>query len=616
MGEVAFIDPKSGRWCKTNIDTTLSMEYLWIDQICYFNSDTAIVSGNIKNKDKRRFICRTTNGGKNWTPVETAAELYIADAAYLDNGEAWLCAPGSAIAYTKDFGVTWSSLPLPTQKESFQKICFNYKLEGIIGSLWNVLAYTPDNCKTWITLPTPLNQGKYRRLSLDRPEFNRVAIFNDYLLVSQEKLVFYSKKDTINWIPLPGFTDFYTDAANSALFFKRLNGTFTKYDSHLQPICSFENIGKYEAAICRNGSLFTMREDKITQINRDNKLIVSPMYTNINEAGVEPSPRMFDIKGGRTYNSVGNKIYIYDRYGNIKTCTLPFITDSGYLSMKDTGTVLFSRNDDSLFFYTIANKKVQRTTNKKMLERFCAKGIKTIVFSSGADRAHHHVYSSDTMVYELRNDRFVLARKVHEGQMFVNLRNEPGEIDNKVVDEFVKTIPAIYKKQATIDDLGFTSEEYDSCRKNILAFQKYIEGNPVLPSYHEYEGEEEGTFRFFVNNLDFDKLIALVDSVKAIKPDVISKYFYSSQYYKNNNSLQFVLVNNNNEELEIKASNSSYYTPYCFPWYISLNGSHMPNRTIEINRFLKAIYPEFLVRAGKVRILQFLVKQLYIDKNY
>lgn len=554
-GEIAYLDSPKALWSKTNIDTGHIMSKLYIDQICYFNADTAIVSGFIENNNKTSFICQTLDGGKNWKPINNGMGG-ARDAAYLDNGEAWLGDPGTGIAYTTDYGQTWSSLAYPVNTEAFNKMFFNYKREGIIGSLWNVLAYTRDNCKTWVYLPTPLNQGKYRKIALGaRPQFNRVAIFNDYFLVSQENMVFYSKTDTVNWIQIPGYTDFYTDAVNSALFLERSKGKFTKYDNRLQPTWSFESIRNYDAAICRNGSLFILGENKLLQVNSANQLTVSPLYTYSRWAlELQPQPIRNDFTG----------------------------------------------------------------INNSDLKQFCDKGIKTIIFSIGVEKYHGHVHHSDTAVYELKGDRFVLARKVHKGQAIVDLQDNAVEIDKQVVDRFVKIIPAIHqKRQVTIDDLGFTQSAYDSCKQNILAFKTYIDGKPDV--FKEGEEEKEGTFRFYVNNLDFNKLIELTDSVKTIDPAIINDYFktddtyYGDEFGLSGNSTRFVLVNENNEVLRFEATINRDSAPFYFPWKITLNGAHSKNMSIEINRFLKDVYSSFL-SGSKVQMIQFLVKTLYIKQ--
>lgn len=607
-GEVAFTDSVKGFWRKGNVNpgsSTLSGPLL--DNVCFFNADTAFVSGFISNKNKYNIIYHTVNGGKNWKPIDFGMDGWVDDAAFLDNGEAWLSVSGSGIAYTKDYGFSWSSLSIPYPKERFAKIYFNNKREGIIGSLWNVMAYTTDNCKNWTNIPTPLSQKKYKKTNPEgRPQIDRVAIFKDYLLVCQEDLVFYSKRDTVNWVFMPGYTDFYTDGENKALFFKTSNGGFIKCDDHLQPVSSYKNIGG-ATAVCKHGSLFILNYTKLTKINANDRIIESPLYTN-RVADIEPD--IFQYSNNGIVGSIGNKIYKQKEYKGKWTYayTLPFAVDSGSLSMKDTGTILFSRNDDSLFYYSIADAKVERRSKDEVIKSFCAKEIKTIVFSKGSQGCFH--YNSDEAVYELEGGSFALSQKTNPGTgQTAYLKGNPDEIDQQAVAKFVKKIPAIYKTPATINDLAFTQKEYDECKRNILAYKTFLESGPDRKK--AMAKKKEGGFTFPVNNLDFNKLIALVDSVKTVDQSLLNRYLASSEMWSTTSLwTSIVLKNADDEVLEIK---NTYYEPtaFYFPWMIKLNGTTSMTMSIEINRFLNSVFPGFLDCNQRVEVIQGIVKELY-----
>ena len=608
IGEVAFADSIKGFWqkLKVNPQSGFLLNSALLDNVCFFNADTAFVAGYISNKDQHNIIYHTIDGGKSWKPIEFGLDGYVNDAAFLDNGEAWLGVGEKGIAYTSNYGFTWTSFSFPNKKEGFTRIYFNKKREGIIGSLWNEMAYTRDNCNTWISIPTPLSQKKYNKTIIGtRPQINGVAIFNDYLLVKQEELVFYSKKDTVNWILMRGYTDFYTDSENSALFFKTSKGDFVKCDSRLQVVSTCNNISNSFTATCRNGSLFILGDKRLWQINAGNKLIETPIYTN---DVTDLKPQIFRYALSGNWGNRGSKVYKQQGTNGPweYAFTLPFATDSGYLSMKDTANILFSRRDDSLFYYSISDAKVKRTTKKEMMESFCANGIKKIIFSKGSQGCFHNV--SSELVYEIEDGRFVLSGKIDKGGGHSNyLKDNDDEIDQQVVEEFVKKIPAIYKKRATINDLEFTQKDYDACKRNIMAYKTYLENKGSAKN-----AKEKGcAFIFWVNNLDFSKLISLVDSVKTVDQNVLNDALLSSEFWSTTSfSAKIKLVNTNNEVLEIK---SIYYeaNAFYFPWSMELNGVVSTNTAIEINRFLKDVFPNFLDSSNKVDLIQNIVKELY-----
>jgi hypothetical protein len=318
-------------------------------------------------------------------------------------------------------------------------------------------------------------------------------------------------------------------------------------------------------------------------------------------------PEIFGYTDNEMYGAIGNKIYL--KTGNeIKwnyAFVLPFATDSGSLSMKDYKTILFSRFDDSLFYYSIADAKVQKREKKEMLEAFCKSGIHTLIFSKGSQGCFHIFW--DEMIYEQRNGEFQLAGKKANGTKHTSLLTDNGdEIDQQMVEEFVKGLPAIYQKQASVDELGFTQEEYDACKRNILKFKRSLEDKS------DAKEEKEGSFTMHGNKLNFEKLIALVDSIKTLDKNVLNKYLLFSSDIVSTSSfwVKIILVNTKNERLII---NNNYYRPnaFYFPWQIELNSSKSTNTAIEINKFVAAVYPDFLGTTNKVELLHQLVKSLY-----
>lgn len=608
-GEVAFTDSVKGFWHKDHVyqSSDFSESFLSIQNVCYFNADTAFVWGaifnNIKYNVNNQIIFRTVNGGKNWKPVDFGMDGWIDAATYLDDGEAWLNVSEKGIAYTRDFGFTWSILSVPFPKAELVNIYFNNKREGIIGSAENGISYTQDNCKNWTTIPTPLDQKKYKKTDLLRPpHINRVAIFKDYLLVSQEELVFYTKRDTVNWVFMPGYTDFYTDPSNSGLFFKTSKGGFVKCNDHLQAISVYENISG-PIAVCKKGSLFVLDDTKLKQIRADDRIIESPLYTD-RVADIEPEPI------GSMWGSIGNRIYGQKVVDGKWTYlyALPFAVDSGYLSMKDTGTILFNRNDDSLFYYSIDNAKVERRTKEEVMKSFSTKEIKKIIFSKGNSGCFSY-YSND-MEYEWKGGSFVLTKKnTDDNGLFSYFKDSANEISKQTVSEFVKKFPGIYKSQATVNDLGFTQKEYDECKRDILAYKMFLESGPDEKRASEHE--KEGAFYISVNNLDFNKLIALVDSVKTVDQQVLNNYLASPGLWSTSRKwVNITLVNEDNEELEIEHM-SSKPTAFYFPWRITLNGVTSTTMSIEVNRFLNSVFPDFLDCKDRVAVMQGIVKELY-----
>lgn len=123
----------------------------------------------------------------------------------------------------------------------------------------------------------------------------------------------------------------------------------------------------------------------------------------------------------------------------------------------------------------------------------------------------------------------------------------------------------------------------------------------------------ETAFSFPRNNLDFDRLLALVDSVKTIEPALLWTLLIkinNGLWSTTTNWKKLELVNDKNEKLTLT---SEYFIPNAFysPWIINLNGIEVASPGMPIIRFIEKTYPAFPGKLDKVPVLHYLVKELY-----
>jgi len=603
-GEVGLTNSIKSDWRRA--EPKNEKEYLMptLEQANFFNKDTGFVSGFISGKNsKYNVIYHTTDGGVNWKAINFGQDGWVDDATHLDNGEAWLSVAGSGIAYTRDFGFTWKKFKIPEVKQRFTTIYFNTNHEGFIGSLWNLLAYTNDNCETWKLIPTPLDQKVYNKTNkASRPAFNRVAIFNNILLVKQEDLIFYSNKDSIHWVWLKDYQDFFTDADNTALYFQTVKGNFVRAGYDLTPIYSYGNtIGGFDSK-CKNGSLFIIMNDNIQQLKPNNE-IVSVLITTNEKSKVNPVIFGYTSSGGIGF--LNGKAYVQNGYNEEwqYIFDFPFAVKPEALSVTAYDMILFDRGDDSLFYFDMNGKEVIKRSKSKMVEDFCKAGIKEIRFNSGSQGCFHG-YSNE-LVYTNKNGVFVSQGVESTGSKHsTTLADNDEEIEEHIIKDFVKKIPGLFSKEnlASIDDLAFTEIEYEQCKKDILDFKKSLVSAK----------KKETKFYLNKNNIDFTKLISLVDSVKFLDKKRLNEALFNlTEFWSTTNFWnKFELVNSKNEVLSIT---SSYYTSnaFYFPWAVRLNGYSITTTNIEINKFLNEVYPSFLSDKDRVEILHTLAKKLY-----
>jgi len=460
-----------------------------------------------------------------------------------------------------------------------------------------MLALTLDNCNYWKIIPTPLDQKKYNKTNLEsRPQINRTAIFNDYLLVKQEELVFYTKRDTIRWTPLPDYTDFYTDAANSALFFQLKAGGFVRADNAMQPLFKADIDADCFDVACKQANLFVMTSNEVIQLQADNTIRSSLIRSN-RDADVTPEPI------GYLIGSIGNNVYTQKEYGGQweYLLTLPFKTDSGYLSATGDNRIIYYKGRDSVYYYSIATNGVKKRSVREMLSDFWKPGIKKIVYGKSSqgcfDSRRYEV------VYNKSGDHFELAHSSKE-KTTVTLQTDIAEIDATAVENFVRRLPGFYNEYAHIQDLGFTETDYAKCKKDILKFKERLENHG--------ETKTENGFHLARNNIDFDRLISTVDTIRQLNDRALNRVLTNIDEVMSTttNWVSLTIVNRDNKTMYIANSSAEANALY-FPWRVTIDGATTIMYAMPITHFIRETCPLLLPETNRVKVLHTFVRRLY-----
>ena len=299
-----------------------------------------------------------------------------------------------------------------------------------------------------------------------------------------------------------------------------------------------------------------------------------------------------------TVGHIGNQIYLEKDSKWTYAFTLPFATDGGDFKIKDNDVIMYNRGD-SVFYYSISNRKLLSLNGTNKLRDFCAGGIKIIIFTRLWGSCWK--VGKEDMVYTLQNNRYVLTEDNFDAAARTRFIHDcPDSIEQSKVAGFVQKIPTIYAKKIRADELDFTGEEYDSCKRSILKFK----------SLYEAGIKEDYYYAWNIKNPDFEKLMELVDSVKTMSPELLSRYFLREKDLLIHYRFTIKLVNNGGKELEFKSDDYTSLGFYC-PWEMKMSDLYSINTAVEINRFIKDVYPAFLQKENRVAIIQGLVKLLY-----
>jgi len=605
-GEVAITRGLDKFWSRTYPDTSKRISSTSLGNVIFFNQDTGLLSGYINGEfSGRDLIYHTTDGGKSWKEIKIGQYGWVDNAVNLDNGEAWLSVEASGIAYSSDYGMNWKKIKTPSTKERYTEIFFNKSHQGILGSLWNKLIYTSNNGKKWISLPTPLDQNKYNKINLkSRPQFENVAIYEHYFLVKQEGMIFYSDIEKIEWKQLPNYDNFYTDGENTALYFRFKRGGYTQSDNNFGPLKKFEIHSLSINEKCKNGNLYILTYDGLLKLTAEQELSSFSIKSNRETKNL---PIWIGHTSQGTIGYIKNKIYRQDRYDGPWTyiATLPIKTDTGILYITNEQKLHYQDLKDSLIVMDLSGNILDRKSSSGAIKDFAKSDITKIKFIRGS--RGHMFLNEEAIVYTLQGSIFSNSTIEGTGQYRnIVFPEYPEIISYEEVQSFLEYLPKLfsYEHLTTIDELGFTQNDYTKLKNDILIFKQYIET--------ANKKEKEPDFVFYKNNLDFNKLLRLVDNLPTTPPEILNICFSNNDFVFNDttNWTIFQCINSKNEILNI-SYHDYYNNGILLPWVLNLNGQNTQCSDFAINRFLNTVYPEFVEMKNNYRILYKLIKEIY-----
>ncbi len=608
MGEVAT-SPGWKQFWKTSKVGNAPLADAKIDNVNFFNSDTGIVSGFIYNNDKHNIIFRTVNGGARWAKVDFGQDGWVDHAVHNNSGEVWMSVSGSGIAYSSDFGSNWRKLAIPTTKQRYARIFFNQRHQGLIGSLWNALALTLDNGATWKELPTPLDQRKYKKTNMEsRPEITQVGIWAGYLVVAQENLVFYSKTDSIDWKWLPGVSDFFIDAESDDLYIEKKNGGYGKMAAGFTETYQWK-LPRIRTVACKNGNLYAVADGMIFKLQPNGGIDTSYLYLDKTTSS-KPQPTFFTYGKKYQWGVQGNELFTstyeneeWKYYGS-----LPFAPVASKLSfVKADEELAYHYTTDSLLYYNLHTKQQYKKRLQSLFDDFSIANITSIKLEKGTSGCFHHAVAE--LVYHLTETGFELEESKSAKDKDININPQPSNIPFGAAEALLKQLPTIFNGRTGFEELDFTEKDFQECKKQIAIFKTKVEKGTY--SGRSPRDEDEKAFEMQENNIDFERLFSLVDSVRYINKEQLHETLLANNMMSTTSFwINISFINKAGRQLAFR---HTYYHPNAFyiPSTIYLDGLQSISTNTAIYKFIKAAAPGLGNKASRLPILYKLIRKLY-----
>ena len=420
-------------------------------------------------------------------------------------------------------------------------------------------------------------------------------------------MIFYSNKDSIHWKYLPGYTNFSTDATNTALYFLNSKGQVVKTDETLLPQIITKIPVKINELFTMNGRLFIQSDASILAVNNEGKL--NQYYIRNPAPQEEDTVELHEAYTNKVYGAAGNKIFRQTKEEEWEYAfTLPFPVDRP----KDISIIkgeLSYESNDSVYFFNIRQQTNKVTTTQAMLDEFRKHPVRQISFSTGYSNCDGS--GNDAISYTRHKNEFVLS-KTDTGKVqyaSTKLKPEITSIPTKNITKFVEEICLHYKRQPVLKDIAFSEADYQKCKQDIKRYQQYN-----LFNYPHVVGGPDTLFYFDQNNLDFEKLIGCVDSVKHIDSSRLNQALsnINSHIFNLHYWITVYLENDAGSKLTIT---NSYMDPNALyiPWEIYIDRLTVTTTSSSpaILPFFQENCPSILATHNKVPILYELVKYLY-----
>lgn len=274
-------------------------------------------------------------------------------------------------------------------------------------------------------------------------------------------------------------------------------------------------------------------------------------------------------------------------------------------------TLLSAGNDDSLINDNLPGQLLDTAARDKVIANFCNVGISSIVFRRGSAGCFHSY--EDRITYTTEENAFAEAGVSSTGTRHQwMLPRYPTEIDEKHVREFVKIIPDLFKpsSRATIDQLGFTTADYTYCKSEIVK----------LEALQKSDDPQSGNLEYYYlqdNKLpDFQRIYQLLDAVKTLDEDVLDNFFRLGDLVVSTTS-QHIAVDFINYDNQVLTVSTRFPEPDAFymPWKIELDGHEYLSTSIQINHFIRKVYPKLLKAELKRKTIHEIVSYLYFSTN-
>lgn len=546
-----------------------------LDRISFFNKDTAIISGYIREYAPRtNGYYLTKDAGKTWELKDYGGGSWIYTIHVDKNGNAWMGGASKELYFSQDFGESWRTIKLPYKSsDRTYGIHMIDNKNGIASSDRNEILITKDNWNTIERLKTPLQQKKYEPERKDYPDsrMSKIYIWGDYIVVNQKDNIFYTKASEIDWKKFPiELVDFEIHSNELYAVTNKLKiVVFTSPKKYEYLSDNALNAYPIDIKIV-NHSLFAIdRYNEIYKVNKDEFVYAIP-YTIDKEI---EEPRIVKQYDKLTWGINGNQIYLSEDNGKdwYRENVIEY-SISDFQLKNDSLAILWDGHKNN-YTYSLKTHTAELYFPAKPLEDFLEYPLKSLSINSGSQGCFHSV--GDEIEYKAKDASTLSISKVSgdiaEKSTFKN------EVSSLLLTKILDDINKSPSRIPSIKDFNISEED----KKNYLS----LVDRRLKAKSRSYNDEKITDKDFYYS---VPKMLETLDS------EIIAIILNQREgiWSTTTNWFGIKLVNENKDILKISRTYASSSLPWHLPWKFEINGQYFNCYNIDFSRFTDNSIPE------------------------
>ena len=577
----------------------------------YFLTNDIIVIFSVEFEEGTQicYLYKSVNRGETWRKTKLAEGDWIRN-IFIDNQKSiWVGLSHADLFRSNDMGNTWSKVEYPTILQN-QRIYLsgNDKSLFIVGDDGKIYI-TTESLSNLVAINSPLTENKNSTYHV-----NKFEQLGSYYIACQNKQVFYTKTDNINWKIIDNASDFVLDGQSKA-FLLNEDLSISSINSLMETEWTSNDKIEYPNDLYAiNNNLYLFYQRYLNKINK-NSFRTEAIYTD--EQNIKPTDLKIKWKGEDICFDDGD-VLRFDKGKNQLYRYMNLPIDFNHVAVYNNKILLTDYEIKNHYLFDLENKTYEKLTLPDKLVDLSKKRLKAFRIEKSASGCFH--YDQWIEDYKYEKDVFVKQAIEKDTSRFTQPKslslstNKNAQRIKNILNEINKTSNEIL----SIKDINLTQKDIDAYKtylkqkKNeLIKYQKEIGTEDNDPDLEldvpvEMGGNLENYYLRVPNDLKvYEQYEILADSILTLPDSIINQIFEVSDLFSSTDSDWIKITINFDDNTSISVFSGDSEHNFLFtPWTIDYEGLKVKSNSLKIGRLINKI--------GEGKIMH----PIFSDKRY